>query len=236
MPVLAIPTTKQPSEWSDRQLLRRVLLGRERAWNELLRRYRSLIYRCITKTTAKYATHLSDADIDEIYAEVLLQLWRNDMSKLRQFNPGRGTKLGSWIGLISCNAAYDHLRTSSRTPMLDRGYRSGGTSHGRPSGSINGSLDAIDPHAECNRTPLDVLIEKERWDHLNQLLASFSPKDRLFLDLYYQKGMDAAGVADHMAISLKTVYSKKHKIRAHLRRCLERMRGECAIRDLAHAA
>ena len=232
MPVLAIPTTKSPSEWSDRQLLRRVLLGVERAWNELLRRYRSLIYRCITKTTAKYATHLTDADIDEIYAEVLLQLWRNDMSKLRQFNPDRGTKLGSWIGLISCNAAYDHLRAASRTPMLDRAHRS----LGRAGGSIAASLDAMDPHAECNRTPLDVLIEKERWDHLNQLLASFSPKDRLFLDLYYQRGMDAAGVADEMSISLKTVYSKKHKIRAHLRRCLERSRGECAIRDLAHAA
>ena len=218
MPVLALRTKQQPSEWSDRQLLRRVLFGEERGWNELLRRYRALIYRCITKTTAKYAPDLSDADIDEIFADVLMQLWRNDMSKLRQFNPNRGTKLGSWIGLISCNAAYDHLRSSGRAPLLDH---------------FDG---AIDPHIECDRTPLDVLIEKERWAHFNKLLDKFSSKDRMFLDLYYAKGLDATRVADKMSISLKTVYSKKHKIRSHLRRSLERTRGECAIRDLLQAA
>ena len=224
MPVLAIhpkhvPTHwEDPTQWSDRKLLRHVLRGEDRGWNELVRRYRSLICRCITKTTAKFTRVLSDADVDEIFSEVLMQLWRNDMSKLRQFNPGRGTKLGSWIGLISCNAAYDYLRSSGRSPMLDR---------------IDGEMD---PHTECDRTPLDVLIEKERWKHFNELLAQFSSKDRTFLELYYGQGLDAAGVADEMAISLKTVYSKKHKIRAHLRRSLECVRGESALRDLMASA
>ena len=79
-------------------------------------------------------------------------------------------------------------------------------------------------------------MEKERWDHFNKLLTKFSSKDRMFLELYYAKGLDATRVADQMSISLKTVYSKKHKIRAHLRRCLERTRSECAIRDLIHVA
>ncbi|MCG8417368.1 MAG: sigma-70 family RNA polymerase sigma factor [Proteobacteria bacterium] len=218
MPVLAIRPDLHPSDWSDRKLLRLVLRGEERAWTELLRRYRSLMYRCITKTTAKYSAELSDADVDEVFAEVLIQLWRNDMSKLRQFNPDRGTKLGSWLGLIACNAAYDFLRSSSRGLMLDR---------------ITGT---VDPHTECNQTPLDVLIEKERWAHFNKLLSKFSHKDRMFLELYYARGFDATRVADKMSISLKTVYSKKHKIRTHLRRTLERSRSECAIRDLLQVA
>ena len=43
----------------------------------------------------------------------------------------------------------------------------------------------------CDRTPLDQLIEKERWDHLNNLLSDFTDKDRTFVELYYQRGMEA---------------------------------------------
>ena len=208
----------QPRDWTDRQLLRRLLVADDRAWTELVRRYRPLIYRCVTKVTARYAPHLSNADLDEIYAEVLMNLLRDDMRKLRLYNPTRGTKLSSWIGMISINSAYDFLRSAGRRPVLDR---------------IDGTPETND---ETERSPLDMLIEKERWNHLNSVLTDFSDKDRTFLQLYFGQGLDAAAVADEMAISLKTVYSKKHKIRAHLRRCLEGVRTESPIADLAAVA
>ena len=214
---LLAQAAKSPSEWTDRDLLRHVLRNEQRGWNELVRRYRALIYRCITKVTLKYAPTLSNADLDEIYADVMMQLVRDDMHKLRIYNPARGTKLGSWIGMISVNAAYDFLRSAGRRPLLDK---------------VDGS---IDPHEECDRTPLDMLIEKERWSHLNEMLSEFTDKDRTFVELYYQRGMEADEIAAEMQISLKTVYSKKHKIRAHLVRCLERLQGTSAIADLAVA-
>jgi RNA polymerase sigma-70 factor, ECF subfamily len=217
MPVLAIPANQSPSQWSDRQLLRSVLRSEDRAWTELLRRYRALIYRCITRVTTRYAPRLTSADLDEIYAEVLVNLLRDDMRKLRMYNPRRGTKLGSWIGMITINTTYDFLRTAARRPLLDW---------------YDGSPD---PHAPCDRTPLDELIEKERWSHLNALLIDFSDKDRTFLDLFFAQGLDADVVADRMAISLKTVYSKKWKIRAHLRRCLDQLQGDSPIADLVAA-
>ncbi len=207
---------KTAPEWTDRELLKHVLRNDARGWAELVRRYRALIYRCITKVTLKYAPTLSSADLDEIYADVMMQLVRDDMHKLRIYNPARGTKLGSWIGMISVNAAYDFLRCAGRRPMLDK---------------VDG---AVDPHEECDRTPLDHLIEKERWNHLNEVLSEFTDKDRTFVELYYQKGMEADEIAAEMQISLKTVYSKKHKIRAHLVRCLEQL-AESPIADLAAA-
>jgi DNA-directed RNA polymerase specialized sigma24 family protein len=48
--------------------------------------------------------------------------------------------------------------------------------------------------------------------------------------------MEADEIAAEMQISLKTVYSKKHKIRAHLVRCLQSVNGESPIADLAAAA
>lgn len=218
MALLATRISKNSADWTDRELLKFVLRSDSRGWAELIRRFRPLIYRCITKVTLKYAPTLSSADLDEIYADVMMQLVRDDMHKLRIYNPARGTKLGSWIGMISVNAAYDFLRSAGRRPLLDK---------------VDGNLD---PHEECDRTPLDELIEKERWEHLNELLSDFTDKDRQFVQLYYQKGLEADEIAVEMQISLKTVYSKKHKIRAHLVRCLQNITGDSPIADLASAA
>ncbi len=219
MPLLARAVSKNPSDWTDRELLRHVLRSEGRAWAELVRRYRPLIYRCITKVTLKYSPMLGSADLDEIYADVMMHLVRDDMHKLRIYNPARGTKLGSWIGMISVNAAYDHLRGAGRRPVLDK----------------LGDAATTEIHEEADRTPLDLLIEKERWGHLNELLSDFSDKDRTFVELYYQRGLEADEIAAEMQISLKTVYSKKHKIRAHLMRCLSTLAGDSPIADLATA-
>src|SRR5687768_2381327 len=98
MPVLAqrasAPVT--PVDWTERQLLRRVLVQEEKAWAEPIRRYRALVYRCITRVLGKYGPMFTSGDVDEVYADVLMNLLRDDMRKLRMYNPARGTKLGSW--------------------------------------------------------------------------------------------------------------------------------------------
>lgn len=217
MALVALRPSNVPAQWTDRELLARVLRSEERGWAELVRRYRALIFRCITKVTSKYSPNLAGADVDEVYAEVLMQLLRDDMHKLRMYDPTRGTKLGSWIGIIAVNAGFDYLRGSMRRNVNDR-------------------LDpSYDPHEPYDRTPLDTLLDKERWSSLNGMLGEFSDKDRQFLDLFYARGMEAEEVAAEMKISLKTVYSKNHKIRSHLRRCLEKIQGMSAIADLAPA-
>jgi RNA polymerase sigma-70 factor (ECF subfamily) len=217
MPVLALRTTSA-TEWPDQVLLRRVLRRDQRAWNELIRRYRPLMYRCITRASHKLAANINNADIDEIYAESLLSLCRNNMRKLRQFDPERGARLSTWLGMISINATHDFLRVTRRIPEHIR-------------------LEPwIEERMECLRTSLDTVLDRERWRHLGDLLEDFSQKDRLFLRLYYGQGMAAEEVATSMAINLKTVYSKKHKIRAHLRRNLQRKQRTSALADLLAAA
>lgn len=215
MPILALRSSPYAADWTDRDLLARVLRREERGWSELVRRYRGLIYRCITKVTGKYAWRSSSADADEVFAEVLFALLRDDMHKLRMYDPTRGTKLGSWIGIIAVNAAFDYLRSAIRRPAGER-------------------LDpTYAPHDPYDHSPLDLLLGKERWSHLNGILTEFSAKDREFLRLHYAQGLEAEEIAEEMNISLKTVYSKNHKIRAHLRRCVERLPATSAIADLA---
>jgi RNA polymerase sigma-70 factor (ECF subfamily) len=56
---------------------------------------------------------------------------------------------------------------------------------------------------------------------VNEVVSSFSKKDRVFVRLYYVDGLSPEEVAERMAISVKTVYSKKHKIRCRLEKALE---------------
>jgi RNA polymerase sigma-70 factor (ECF subfamily) len=203
---------------SDQDLLEDVLRGDGRAWQELLRRYRGLIYRCIARVIARGGFR-GRADMDEVYAEILLQLVRDDMRKLRAYDPGRGVKLGTWIGMIAGNAAYDFLRGAARRPMLDRDDDA-----------------AVEVGDTRERGPLAMLIEKERWRHANALLGGLTERDRRFVELYYRRGLDADEVAAEMQISRKTVYSKKHKIRAQLARALEERSEDSALADLAEAA
>ncbi len=191
------PDNDRYASLDDLALLREVLDHDEHAWQELIRRFRGLIYRCIGKVLCRYESVLSNEDVNEIFSDVCFNLLRDDMKKLRTYDPERGSKLGSWIGLISINSAYDHLRVTARQPLLDH---------------IDGTIESEDVHPG----PLEQLLDKERWSRLTVLTSDFSPKDRRFMELYFARGMAPTEVARLMNISVKTVYSKKNKIRNRL--------------------
>jgi RNA polymerase sigma-70 factor, ECF subfamily len=203
MPLLACRALA-PKDWTDSELLRRTLRNETRAWNELVRRFRSLIFRCVTKVLGRYENVLSSADADEVYGEVMMTLVRDGMRKLRLYDPRRGTKLSSWIGMIATNVAYDYLRGTARRPILDR-------------------IDGVPDIEEEAASPLDDMLSDERRQSLNTMLADYSDKDRAFVSLYYAQGLDAEEVAEEMNISVKTVYSKKHKLLARLQTTLAPM-------------
>jgi RNA polymerase sigma-70 factor (ECF subfamily) len=182
---------------TDAALLEAVIGHDEAAWRELLRRFRPLVFRCINKVACKYDALLSSEDANEIFGEVCFNLLRDDMRKLRAYDPARGSKLGSWLGLIAMNTAYDFLRATRRRPKLDK-------------------LDPGHDRAAPEPSALDSLLDKERWHYVAHLLSDFSAKDRRFVELYYGQGLLPEEVAAAMRISVKTVYSKKNKLRTRL--------------------
>lgn len=211
---MTTPGSTDYCAFADGPLLEAVLARDEEAWNELLRRYRALMFRCITKVASKYDAVLSNEDVNEIFGDMCCNLLRDDMHKLRAYDPTRGAKLGSWLGLLAINTAYDYLRQTSRRPMLDK-------------------LDRAPDRAEGGPSALDRLLEKERWGYLNHLLADFSDKDRRFVELYYGHGLQPEEVAAAMGISVKTVYSKKNKLREKLLAIAESERALAPRRNAA---
>lgn len=195
-------TTTTPRDWTDETLLHEMLQRSGLAWTEFHRRFDRLIYRCIHKVTSRFPGSVGSEDIREIYAMFLLALNKRDMHKLRCFDPERGNKLSSWIGLLATNTAWDYLRGVARQPVCT-------------------TLSDAENLGASTHDPFDNLLEKERWRVVNQMLESFSEKDRLFVHLYYVDGLSPEEVAEKMEISVKTVYSKKHKIRCRLEKALD---------------
>ena len=190
-------TDPTSADADEAELLARMIADDEAAWREFNRRYSRLIYRCITKVTARFMTVVGPDDVREIYAMLCVGLLSRDKHKLKSYQPDKGNKLGSWIGMLAIHTAYDFLRTVKREPT-------------RACLAEAESLSAELPD------PCEVAMLRERAEIVGELLADFSDKDREFITLYYGEGLQPEQVAERMGISVKTVYSKKHKIRTRL--------------------
>lgn len=199
--MLACPQTVRPDQWEDMVLLGRMLMREGLAWREFHRRFDRLIYRCIHKVTGRFTSVVGSEDVREIYAMLLMNLTARDMRKLRAFEPERGNKLSSWIGLLATNTAWDYLRSVARQPQTTE---------------LTDAEHVRTSYADA----CQVLIQKERFRLVNETLERFSSKDRTFVHLYFVDGLSPEEIADEMQISVKTVYSKKHKIRCRLERAL----------------
>jgi RNA polymerase sigma-70 factor (ECF subfamily) len=182
---------------TDGDLVAGMISNHPAAWREFQSRYDRLILRCITKVTRRFASVVGQDDVREIYATLYVTLLSNEMHKLRSWDPQRGNRLSSWIGLLAINAAYDHLRAMRREP---------------PKTCLTEALDLV---AELP-DPFELTSELEHAALAARTLAEFSEKDRTFATLYFGEGMAPEEIAAHMNISVKTVYSKKHKIKARL--------------------
>src|SRR4030095_16062760 len=107
-------TDPTSADADEAELLARMIADDEAAWREFNRRYSRLIYRCITKVTARFMTVVGPDDVREIYAMLCVGLLSRDKHKLKSYQPDKGNKLGSWIGMLAIHTAYDFLRTVKR--------------------------------------------------------------------------------------------------------------------------
>ncbi len=185
----------------DRELVAAMLRKDADAWREFQVRYDRLIHRCITKVTRRFPSMVSGDDVYEIQAQLFLSLLSNGMHKLRTFDPERGNRFSSWLGLLAIHCAYDHLRTLRREPTKT---------------SLSEAVDLAGQVPD----PYECVVERQRASIAAGMLNDFSDKDRTFASLYFDEELEPNEIAARMNISVKTVYSKKHKIQSRLEMAL----------------
>ena len=181
----------------DMDMVAGLLENRAEAWRALTLRYGRLIQSCISRVVSRFPSVVRAEDTAEIYSMLYLQLLANDRGKLRSFAPERGSRLSTWLGLLATHTAYDFLRTIRRIPRTT-------------------GLSEAEELACETPDPVDMTLVRERASLVDDALAAFTSKDRQFVELYFGEGLDPDEVARRMGISVKTVYSKRHKIQRRL--------------------
>jgi len=186
---------------TDEELVSALVAKHAGAWRELQSRYGRMITRCIAKVTRRFASRVSEEDVREIEATFMVSLFANDMHKIRSYDRTRGHRFSSWLGMLAINCAYDHLRSVKREPLKEV-----------LGDELDLASDTIDPFEAASKGQQARIAAES--------LASFSEKDRTFAELYFVEGLAPEVVAREMNISVKTVYSKRHKIQARLEAAL----------------
>ncbi len=180
----------------EQELVQRLLSDDARAWQDFSNTYTRVIQRCISRVLNRFGGVVNEEDAREVYSILLLQLLKNDKRKLRSYDPSRGSRLSTWLGMLATHAAYDFLRCRRRDPKTE-------------------DTDQEPPSVDVP-SPYDICLMRERVEQVSKLLGAFSEKDREFVKLYFELGLEPEQIAEEMGISIKTVYSKKHKIRCRL--------------------
>src|SRR6478609_3880393 len=185
----------------DAKLVRALIADEPRAWREFNTRFSRLVLSTISRVTARFSGVVSQEDLREIYATFCVQLLANDKLKLRSFDPERGNKLSTWLGLLASHTAYDFLRGARREPR-------------------RAALSEAEDLSSSLPDPCESALMRERASQVSELLSHFTDRDRAFIQLYFGEGLAPEIVAERLNISVKTVYSKKHKIQARLQALL----------------
>jgi len=195
----------------DEALVAAVLAGEPAAWPTFAARYERLVGACIRKVLRRHGAHFAEEDFEDIVSQTALNIVRDDYKKLRAFDPTRGYKLSSWIGLIATNTAYDALRR--REPVE--------SAH---TASLDDDEAPLQPASA--EEPADVALERaDRAALLRRAVRELPPGDQLFVTYYFEDELDPEDIARLLGISVNTVYSRKNKVREKLRRILS---GEIA--------
>jgi RNA polymerase sigma-70 factor (ECF subfamily) len=189
----------------ERQLVQALIGNDPVAWRELRRRHDRLVLSCITRVTSRFG--VSTEDVRDIYARWQIGLLANNRAKLRAFDRARGSRFSSYLGMLATHCAYDWLRVARRE------WERADMSEAR-----HVSSEALDP--------FEYAAQQERARLAARAMADFSERDRRFAALCFGEGMDPHEIARRLQISVKTVYSKKHKIKARLELIVANIKDE----------
>lgn len=201
--LLQWPMAAEAEKTDDLELLADLLAAKPGAWRPFYDRFERLIAGCIRRVCGRYAHRPAAEDIEDLINTVCLQMLNNDYRKLRQFDPLKGYRLSSWVGLISTNVAHDALRRRGPTVQPMDALEAAG-------------FEPVDP----GPSPAETTLRRQRVTLLERALEQLAPAERSFVEYYYARGLSAHDVADLMGTTINTVYSRKNKVRSKLQRII----------------
>ncbi|HEY3927905.1 MAG TPA: RNA polymerase sigma factor [Candidatus Koribacter sp.] len=196
MPVFALLDKSRLSEWSDEQIIERVLAGDTPAYELLMRRYNQRIYRLIRSILR------DDAESEDVMQEAYFSAFRH----LQQFE-GRST-FSTWIGYIAVNEALAHLAKGNRMEYKDL--------------SDPANVPEV---ADRAPSPESQSASQEAQRLLERAILTLPVRYRSVIMMHDVEDLSTADTASILELSEQTVRVRLHRARALVRRKLFAMAG-----------
>jgi RNA polymerase sigma-70 factor, ECF subfamily len=180
----------------DRDLLKRCLNREPGAWNDFVDRFLGLIYHVIHHTAHLRSTPLKAEDVEDLAAEVLLQVVANNYAILRQF---RGqASLATYLTVIARRICVQDL--ARRSAAREVQHRDGVANQAEPEETSRGQVG------------LETLEEVAR------LLGKLPSKERSIVRLFYLEGRSYEEISSQLKIPLGSIGPILARARQRLRK------------------
>lgn len=181
---------------TDRDLLQRCLTHAPGAWNDFVDRYISLIYHVIHYTSYLRSVPVSPEDVEDVAAEVMLQIVADDYKALRQFR--QQASLATYITVIARRITIHEL---NRRQTVRSEIRKG--------------VAQID--SDVSDDSEAAVKGVERLEEVETLLRKLKGKDREVVRLYYLQGMTYEEISTETGVPVNTIGSTLSRARKTLR-------------------
>ena len=192
-------------EWSDEQIVGRVLAGETALYELLMRRYNRLLYR-VARSILR-----DDAEAEDVMQDAYVRAYQH----LGSFE-GRA-KFATWLTRIAVHEALARARKRSRFQAHDFSEEHIG--------------DAMKPLASADRTPEQQVYDREVADVLEKAILALSEEHRLVFMLRDVEGMSTEETAESLSLTQENVKVRLHRAHVALRKQLYAVVGGNASRS-----
>jgi len=200
----ALVQQAQREDWSDEEVVKRVLDGETALYELLMRRHNQRLYRVAR------AILRDDAEAEDVMQDAYVRAYQN----LASFE-GRA-KFVTWLTRIAVHEALTRSRRRLRFQALD------------PADESNGEI--MQSPASSGRSPEEQAYDRELAAVLEKAVSSLSEDHRLVFMLRDVEGMTTEETAHCLNLTEENVKVRLHRARAGLRKRLYRVAGASASR------
>jgi len=177
----------------DFMLVQRATNGDQRAFAELMGRYRDAIYYMLLKMV----NNASDAE------DLTIEAFGKAFKNITQYAPNYA--FSTWLFKIATNNCIDFMRKSRRISFADNLY------HDDPdSEDFTGNVPC------SNLSPEEKFIEKQKIRLMREIVERLKPHYRMMVDLRYFKEFSYEEIAEKLDLPLGTVKAQLFRAREFL--------------------
>lgn len=189
---------------TDTELISACVSGDKGARETLVADYSRLVYSGINTLLGIYPVSGPPLNADDIYQELMIDLFKDDCRKLGTFRGRNGASLATWLRTVTINFTVTKLRRQGVRVI-----------------SLDDESEAAVAREAAVSLPSDP-EPGERLKALGECIESLNIEDRYFMELYLNQELSLNELHRFMGISRGALDMRKKRLMQRLRNCFKR--------------